>query len=294
MGHVCEITVFTGAENNRLIADCHIPAVGREHGVPVMLLHGGGQTRYAWGGAAHKIAEAGHRAYSIDQRGHGDSDWVESRAYAYDDYARDVIAVGRQIKELTGQAPVIVGASLGGISGLAATWMGEAGLFSGLVLVDVTPHLDPAGVQRIQGFMTERIREGFASLDDAADAIAAYLPHRKRPKSLEGLSKNLRLGSDGRYRWHWDPAFIDGPRSVNTDEKKAQEVLIEATRALQMPVMLVRGQQSELVTEEAVAKFMALAPEAHFVDVSGARHMVAGDKNDAFNDAVFEFLENLR
>lgn len=294
MSHVSKIVVFTGVEGNKLVADCHVPPDGTEHGVPVMLLHGGGQTRYAWGGAAYKIAEAGHRAYTIDQRGHGDSGWVESRAYAFDDYAHDAVAIAHQIKDITGKAPVVVGASLGGICGLAATRMGAPGLFSGLVLVDVTPHMDPDGVARIQGFMAERMHEGFATLGEAADAIAAYLPNRKRPTSFDGLAKNLRQGEDGRYRWHWDPAFIDGPRTVNTDVENVQQNLIDSAAALDLPVMLVRGQQSELVTEEAVAKFLALVPTARFVDVSGAGHMVAGDKNDAFNDAVFGFLESLR
>ena len=203
------------------------------------------------------------------------------------------MAIAKQIKDITGKAPVVVGASLGGICGLAATRMGEPGLFSGLVLVDVTPHMDPDGVQRIQGFMAERMHEGFATLAEAADAIAAYLPNRKRPKSFDGLAKNLRQGEDGRYRWHWDPAFIDGPRTVNTDVENVQQNLIDSARALDLPVMLVRGQQSELVTEEAVAKFLELVPKAQFVDVTGAGHMVAGDKNDAFNEAVFRFLESL-
>lgn len=287
------IVTFTGSEDNELVADCHLPAPGEDHGAPVMLLHGGGQTRYAWGGAARRIAAAGHRAYTIDQRGHGDSAWVESRGYTFHDYGRDAICVAQQIATLTGRAPVLVGASLGGISGLMASHLGAPGLLAGLVLVDITPHMDPEGVDKVQGFMAERMHEGFATLDEAADAIAAYLPHRKRPRSLQGLAKNLRQGTDGRYRWHWDPAFIDGPRSVNTGRDAAEEELVTAARGLDMPVLLVRGQQSELVTEEAVARFRALVPESRFVDVSGAGHMVAGDRNDAFNEAVLGFLDSL-
>ena len=283
---------LAGADGNRLVADRHEPE-GPAHGVPVMLLHGGGQTRHAWGTAARKIAEAGHVAYTIDQRGHGDSEWVADRAYAFEDYARDAVAAARSIGEKDGAAPVLVGASLGGISGLMATHLAGNGLLSGLVLVDITPHMDPDGVARIQGFMAERMHEGFATLEEAADAIAAYLPHRKRPTSLSGLAKNLRQGDDGRFRWHWDPGFLIGPRPINTGGPAVQARLIEAAGKLTMPVLLVRGQQSELVTEEAVAAFRALVPHTGFVDVSGAGHMVAGDRNDAFNDAVLGFLEDL-
>tara|TARA_R110002020_G_scaffold34066_2_gene103363 strand:- start:24921 stop:25811 length:891 start_codon:yes stop_codon:yes gene_type:complete len=284
--------VFEGHLDNRIAGDMHEPR-GEIHGDPVLLLHGGGQTRHAWGGAARRIADSGHTAFTIDLRGHGDSAWMDDKAYALDDYAQDAIAVCRQIAAKVGKPPVLVGASLGGISGLLAAHRGGPDLLSGLILVDITPHMDPDGVSRVQGFMSERMREGFATLEEAAAAIAAYLPHRPPPRSLDGLAKNLRKGDDGRYRWHWDPAFIDGPRTVNTDGEAVQQNLIDAARGLSIPVLLVRGQQSELVTEEAVREFREMVPHAEFVDVSGAGHMVAGDHNDAFNDAVLGFLDTL-
>ncbi|KGF70220.1 peroxidase [Hoeflea sp. BAL378] len=283
---------FHGHSGNRLAGDLHEPR-GVEHGNPVLLLHGGGQTRHAWGGAARRIADSGHTAFTIDQRGHGGSEWVGDLAYATEDYADDTVAVCRDIAALCGAAPVLVGASLGGISGLLASHRGGAGLIAGLVLVDITPHMDADGVSKVQGFMAARMREGFATLEEAAAAIAAYLPNRPPRRSLEGLAKNLRKGADGRYRWHWDPAFIDGPRTINTGGEAIQQDMIAAARSLQCPVLLVRGQQSELVTEEAVEAFREMVPHAAFVDVSGAGHMVAGDRNDAFNDAVLGFLDTL-
>lgn len=288
-----QAVVFQGRSGNRLAGDMHEPR-GAEHGNPVLLLHGGGQTRHAWGGAARRIADSGHKAFTIDQRGHGGSEWVEDRAYAAEDYAADTVAVCRDIAARCGRAPVLVGASLGGISGLLASHRGGSELLAGLVLVDITPHMDADGVSKIQGFMAAKMREGFATLEEAAAAIAAYLPNRPPRRSLEGLAKNLRKGADGRYRWHWDPAFIDGPRTINTGGEAVQHDLIEAARSLTIPVLLVRGQQSELVTEDAVQAFREMVPHAGFVDVSGAGHMVAGDRNDAFNDAVLAFLEGLK
>lgn len=285
-------TEFTGSSGNRLVGDVHQPR-GEFHGNPVLLLHGGGQTRHAWGGAARRIADAGHMAFTVDQRGHGDSAWLDDQSYAFDDYANDAVMVCRAIAAQTGKPAVLVGASLGGISGLMAEHIAGPGLLAGLVLVDITPHMDADGVSRIQGFMAERMREGFATLEEAAAAIAAYLPNRARPRSLDGLAKNLRKGDDGRYRWHWDPAFIDGPRNINHGAETVQQRLVEAARGLEIPVLLVRGQQSELVTEEAVEAFREMVPHADFIDVSGAGHMVAGDRNDAFNDAVSGFLDKL-
>ena len=75
------------------------------------------------------------------------------------------------------------------------------------MLVDNVVHAEPAGVARIRHFMRAH-RTASPSLEEVADAIAAYNPHRKRPPSLDGLRKNARLRDDGRWYWHWDPAFM--------------------------------------------------------------------------------------
>jgi pimeloyl-ACP methyl ester carboxylesterase len=279
--------IFLGSEGNRLVAS-EIGSGDR----PVLMLHGGGQTRHAWTRTARGLAEAGWRAVMLDQRGHGDSEWPSSAAYAFPDFGADAAAVGRRLAEEHGGArPVAVGASLGGIASLLALAASPEPIFSGLVLVDIVPRMDPRGVDHIQGFMRARAAEGFASVDEAAEAVAAYLPHRPRPTNLDGLKKNLRQHPDGRWRWHWDPRFLDGPRSVSTDWERVEASLLAAARSLSAPTLLVRGGSSELVTPEAAREFLALAPDAEFVDVADARHMVAGDRNDAFAGAIRGFLE---
>jgi pimeloyl-ACP methyl ester carboxylesterase len=150
--------------------------------------------------------------------------------------------------------------------------------------------MSPDGVDRIQGFMRAKAADGFASIEEAADAVAAYLPHRERPRSLDGLKRNLRHHPDGRWRWHWDPRFMEGPRTVNTDWEQIEAQLMANARALRLPRLLVRGASSELVTEDAAAAFLALSPGTQYVNVAKARHMVAGDANDAFGEAVVGFL----
>lgn len=274
---------FRGVDGDALVASLWGAA-----GKPVLLLHGGGQTRHAWDRTGRALAEAGFRAIALDQRGHGDSDWHEAGHYAFPDYAADAAVVARQVAQAMGERPVAVGASLGGIASLL-TFGGEP-VFDGLVLVDIVPRMDPAGVDHIQGFMRAHAAEGFASIEEAGEAVARYLPHRPRPRSLEGLRKNLRQSPDGRWRWHWDPRFLDGPRDVNTDWKQVETDLENAARGLAVPMLLVRGGGSELVTPEAAQAFMALVPDGHFVDVAQARHMVAGDRNDAFSAAILDFL----
>jgi pimeloyl-ACP methyl ester carboxylesterase len=283
---------FIGAAGNKLVAD-----VFGDSGPPVLLLHGGGQTRHAWHKTAEEIARKGYTAYALDQRGHGDSEWVVNGAYEFSDYAEDAKVVAAELTRRSGAKPMVIGASLGGIASLLAEGQSErdkgANVFSALVLVDITPRVDQTGVAKVHSFMRANAREGFASIADAAQAVADYLPQRPRPKSNEGLKKNLRLSPDGRWRWHWDPRFLDGPRAVGTDRQALEAALIEAARRIEIPALLVRGGSSELVKEAHAKEFLELVPHADYVDVSGARHMVVGDRNDHFSAAVLSFIGRL-
>ena len=282
-----ETVRLAGSSGLELAAD----VAGPSDGPTVVLLPGGGQTRHSWTGTWRVLAEAGWRVWSVDLRGHGDSDWAPDGDYTIDAFAGDVAALAAALP----RPPVLVGASLGGISSLVA--LGEAAdqptLARALVLVDVAHRLEVAGTQRIGGFMTGHL-DGFASLEDAADAIAAYNPHRPRATDLSGLAKNLRRREDGRWVWHWDPAFVQG-RFGSPDETRAASAgfdrLDHAVDALEVPTLLVRGRRSDLLSEEGVADFLARAPHAEFADVAGAGHMVVGDRNEVFNRAILAFLE---
>jgi pimeloyl-ACP methyl ester carboxylesterase len=282
---------FIGAAGNKLAAD-----VFGESGEAVLLLHGGGQTRHAWRKTAEDIARTGRTAYAIDLRGHGDSEWIESGAYAFTDFADDTRAVADTLAARSSRRPMVIGASLGGIAALLAEGDAEnqgRNVFSALVLVDITPRVDLSGVERIQGFMRAHSQEGFGSIAEAAEAVAAYLPHRPRPRSHDGLKKNLRLSPDGRWRWHWDPKFLEGRRPVGTMREGIEAKMIEAAKRLKIPALLVRGASSELVQEAHAREFLELVPHAEMADVSGARHMVAGDRNDSFAKAIVDFMSRL-
>lgn len=279
---------LAGAGGLRLVAD----VAGPSEGPQVVLLHGGGQTRHAWRGSLLALAARGWRAYSVDLRGHGDSDWAPDGDYTIDAFANDVTAVARALRR-----PALVGASLGGISALMTAGEHDPPPASALVLVDVAPKLERAGTDRVGGFMRAHAESGFASLDEVADAIAAYNPHRPRPTDLSGLRKNVRQRADGRWVWHWDPEFLNG-RLGSIDESRTSTMrssrLEAAARGLTVPTLLVRGRMSDILSEEGVRQMLELAPHTRFVDVAGAGHMVVGDRNDVFNDVVFSFLEDVR
>ena len=263
---------------------------------PVLLLHGGGQTRHSWSSCGARLGESGWYAIALDLRGHGESDWAPEGRYAPKHFVGDLEAVCAELA----QPPVVVGASLGGITGLLAEGR-RPGLAAALVLVDITPKVEPKGIERIMRFMLDK-PEGFESLEEAAESVARYRQHRAKPSDLSGLRKNLRHGEDGRWRWHWDPAFVnrahgqqmlaEGVDAAEVQDFMNGKALMEAARSLSVPVLLVRGKASDVVSADGADEFLDAVPHARYADVAGAGHMVAGDRNDAFNDAVLGFLRD--
>lgn len=219
---------------------------------------------------------------AVDMRGHGDSSWARDGDYSWATLAADL---GMICDELSG-APVLVGASAGGLVSVAAVGGGRVRA-RGLVLVDIVVHLEPAGVKRIQEFMRAR-PDGFASIVEAADFVASFLPGRPRPADPSGLEKNLRRGPDGRFRWHWDPRWVRGSK----DHVGGIAGLAESAALITIPTLVVRGGSSDVVSQEGVEQFLRLVPHAEYVDVAGAGHMIAGDRNDVFAEAVVKFLRS--
>ena len=273
---------FSTSTGLTLVADID----GPESGQPVILLHGGGQTRHSWSKAVLELAAAGYRAIALDLRGHGESEWCPEGRYALDDHIADLGTVMDSLHS----APVLVGASLGGVVSLVGQGEQRLPRAHALVLVDVVPRMEADGIQEIINFMSAN-PDGFASVDAAAEAVSKYLPHRPRRSSTQGLLKNLRQRNDGRYYWHWDPAIHAQGRPPDHMEVMAQR-MEKAAEQIDLPTLVVRGAQSRVVSAEGVAQLAKLIPHACHVDVAAAGHMVAGDQNDEFNAAILDFLAN--
>ncbi|UYP18663.1 alpha/beta hydrolase [Rhodococcus sp. Z13] len=277
-------TVHLPGDGLRLTADLWRPDPSGGHNGTVLLLHGGGQTRHSWQRTGGRLAEHGWRAYTIDARGHGDSEWAADGDYSPDAHARDI----RAVTDFLGEAPVLVGASMGGLASLVAA--GEhPGLARALVLVDITPKAEPNGITRITEFMRAGL-DGFDSLDDVLEAVIAYNPNRRRPPRKEGLRKNLRH-RDGRWYWHWDPRLLSDREKLIATEIAREERARAAARAVTVPTLLIRGAQSDVVSDEGANELLDLIPGARLVDVSGAGHMVSGDDNDVLSRGLIEFLD---
>jgi pimeloyl-ACP methyl ester carboxylesterase len=248
----------------------------------VLLAHGFGQTRQSWSQTQTRLARAGHDSLSWDMRGHGESGRNPAAVrYGAQQFLGDVITAA----ELLPPAPVLVGASMGGLTGLMA--QAQRRLFSALVLVDVTPRWEAAGVARIQSFMTAH-PQGFDSFEHAAETISAYLPHRRERKTPKQLASLLRSDPEsGQLRWHWDPRMLG---EFVAGSEHLQDIISEAAASIDVPMLLISGGRSDLVSEQTVAHFLELAPHARHVQLPHATHMLAGDDNDAFIDTLLHFL----
>jgi pimeloyl-ACP methyl ester carboxylesterase len=278
-----ETVEFRGEGDLALVADEWNRAAAVASDRPtILMLHGGGQNRYSWKNTGQVLADDGFHVVALDSRGHGDSDRAPGAEYSLEILCDDVLNVLNAI----GRPVVLIGASMGGLTGLLAADRAGPDKVTKLVLVDVVPRFDKNGSARIRDFMFSHVH-GFDSLEEAADAVAAYLPHRKRARNPEGLKKNLRH-RNGRWYWHWDPAFMTKPHD---DPFLRTERLEQAAIGLKIPILLIRGKLSDVVSIEGVNDFLDKVRGAELVELSDAGHTAAGDDNDAFTEAVVQFVK---
>ena len=253
----------------------------------VILMHGGGQTRHAWGSTGEILSKSGFYVLSLDLRGHGDSQWHPDGDYLIESYKGDLVSILNQV----GKPASLVGASLGGMVSLSlASDLNKKDLVSALVMVDIGLYPNEKGSNEIVSFMQSGIK-GFANLNEASDAVSAYLPHRKRPRDNRGLEKNLRLKDDGRYYWHWDPRFLDERDSDNRENQKEKNIRL--AKNISIPTLLIRGALSNVVTQKEVDDFLTIIPHSEFQEIEKAAHMVAGDRNDIFANSAIKFLKKI-
>ena len=267
------------ADGHRLIGE--LWPVTEDRQGSVVLLHGGGQTRYAWRDTARVLSRSRWETIAYDARGHGESAWRADAAYDQDSLAGDL----NRFAALCATPPVLVGASMGGITSLIAA-AEHPDRFRGLVLVDVAIRVDTVEAQRVMDFMSAH-PNGFPDLPAAAQAVQAYNPGRPRPPSAEGLKRNVVQRADGRWYWRWDPRLLEQKQRAALEER-----LRDAARRVSIPTLLVRGSRSQMISAEGLAEFQDCVPHAKVAEI-GAGHMVAGDDNDAFSAAITVFLAEL-
>ena len=249
-----------------------------------VLLHGGAQNAHTWDTVALALALP---LIAVDLPGHGRSDWRDDRDYGV---ATMASAVAATVRQLAPSAHTIVGIGLGAPVGLLV--VGELGAtVDRLVLVDSasgvrgpTPASEAASPSQAAARVAEfTSHHRFATLDEMIERTLAYAAGRGDRAVRRGVQHNARQQDDGSWSWRWDP-------HQRGDRDYAFEATAAALARFAGRVLLVRGELSDIVTDELVAAFRAIHPDTKLVTMIGAGHAVQGDKPVELAEAVRAFM----
>jgi pimeloyl-ACP methyl ester carboxylesterase len=244
--------------------DRRLSALVWGEGVPeYVLLHGGGQNAHTWDTVALALDRP---LVAIDLPGHGHSDWREDgRLFPTD----NAISLRLAVEALAPDARAVVGMSLGGLSTIALGALVPE-LVRRMLLVDVSPAVDRERASPIVAFLAGP--EDFGSFDEILERTIAFNPTRSEASLRRGVLHNARAREDGRWEWRYQRMIPD------TDELPDFAGLWDDLGAYSGPVLLARGGDSPVVTDDDVTEFVRRQPEAEIVVVEGAGHSIQGDR----------------
>jgi len=250
---------------------------------PIIFLHGFAQQAHSWDFVALGIRDLCH-VVSLDLRGHGDSGWPDALDYRISDYARDLEAVVATLK----QKPIVCGLSLGGR--VATAFASESSdRLRGLVIVDVGPEIARAGRDRIREFVESR--QQFESFDELVAYTMQYTRRRRTIEQVRGSLRNAaRELPDGTWTWKYDPR-LRGKRP--DDPSNTESMMWTALGKISCPTLLVRGGESDILSDEVARKMHAAMPGSQLAIVDGAGHLVPGDRPAAFVSVLRPFVQRL-
>jgi esterase len=244
----------------------------------VILLHGFNQTCHSWDEFAPRIAEAGYRVVALDQRGHGDSDPARDGDYGREAMADDVALLADAL-DISRFA--VIAMSMGAVHASLAAVRHPARI-PALVLVDWAPEVDGRGV----GLIAQVANLAFPSFEAAVTAMHAFNPRRSLENLRARLAHSMGEGPDGKWRWKVDAKGLGAHPRFREPAATMWRVLDQ----IACPALLIRGAQSDLLTEEVAARVIQTIRGAELCTIAGAGHSVAGDNPDAFYAAVAPFL----
>jgi esterase len=257
---------------------------GRNDKPPLLFLHGGGLTAHTWDLVCVAL-RADFDCLALDQRGHGDSEWSPVLDYGPDAHVRDIRGL---IEQLRLEQPVLVGHSLGGLNAMVyATAAAER--LGGIALVDVGPDTNPDAVKRIRDFVMGDPGDG--SLEDFVERARAFNPRRDPRLLRHSLRHNLRRMPDGSLTWKYDRRRLT-PEYVASLRRRLQE-LRKTADAITCPVLVIRGAESDALSDEQAAAFAAALPDGRWDKVENAGHTIQGDNPRGLVRVLARFLSEI-
>jgi esterase len=252
---------------------------------PILMLHGFGVSGHMFDEFAERMRDT-HRLIALDQRGHGDSDWSEEGDYTRDAFVADIEAAREQLGL---DRFVLVGHSMGGLNAVAYT-VRHPERVKALVLVDVGPEAAKEGVDNIMRF-TQGPDE--LEFDEFVELAHRFNPRRSIENIRDRMRTRLRQTEGGKWTWKFDKRFRQKDSGLRVGSELSNDESWQLFRQVRVPTLLVRGSESDVLTEEVAQRAAREMPQARLVTVAGAGHSVPGDNPDDFTAAVREFLQDV-
>lgn len=258
----------------------HYVEWGASDAPPLLCLHGITQTAHSWDEVAVALS-VDHRVICLDQRGHGDSDWAPDGDYSRHTMAGDVEAV-RIALGLTRFR--LCGMSMGGINSITYTATRPQEVES-LVIVDVSPEIQSKGVENIRNFI--QAKDELDSFEEFVERAHQFNPRRSIDNIRDRLRHNLKQLASGKWTWKYDPQLRSPTRGMAASPLGS---LWDDVHKITCPTLIVKGGESDILSQESAEKLRAAIPGSKLVVIPGAGHSVMGDRPVEFVAAVREGL----
>jgi pimeloyl-ACP methyl ester carboxylesterase len=238
----------------------------------LVFLHGAGQNAHTWDSVVMALDRP---AIAIDLPGHGHSDWREDKDYRP---PANAASIGEWLDRLPTSPRALVGMSLGGLTAICLAAASDA----------VTR--GPQRVEQREGAVgLIGAQRTFASFDEMLEVTAARAPGRPVESLRPGILHNARRLDDGRWAWRYDQESFGQPGPAATRESLSESLWNDLSR-ISVPVMLVYGSRSGVVTEEDKAAFLRHQPSARIEAVDGAGHAVQSDRAVPLAELINDFV----
>jgi pimeloyl-ACP methyl ester carboxylesterase len=252
----------------------------------VLLLHGANQSSHAWDLVSLHLAERCH-VYALDQRGHGDSEWVRDQDYSRDAMVQDALAF---IAQQRIERPIIIGHSMGGGVTLSLA-IREPDLARALVFVDMAPVRTGEGGRQIREFIRANIE--FDHIEDFVENVRKYDPFRSVEHMERTARYNLIRRADGKYVSKSDRFLHERAAREASEANPAGQVTLDQVKVINRPALVVRGESSNVLIPVDAQAFVNALPQGRFVEVPKCGHNVHTQNTPGFLDALRPFLEEV-
>jgi pimeloyl-ACP methyl ester carboxylesterase len=262
----------------------HFLEWGQQDAPPIVLLHGGHQSAHSWDLVSLHLA-ARYRVLALDQRGHGDSEWARDVTYSNHEMSLDTEAF---IAALGLRRPVVIGHSMGGRNTMLLLRRNPS-IARAAVIVDVGPELSEQGRAVIAGFVQSN--QEFDDLEDFVRNVRRYDPYRSREHIERTVKYNMLERADGKYVSKCD----SNPRRLGIVRASGplENITLQQAAGFDLPVLLVRGENSNILAPDAAERFAAAMPRGTLVTVPACGHNVHGQNTKGFIAALDGFLQTL-